>query len=65
MVSHSIFWISYFACTETMASTGARKSEMVTAGLWQGTECISQADLVWVIDEKMVYDPTHQQMISR
>ena len=37
VVSDSLFWISYFACTETMASTGSRKSaaEMVTAGLWR------------------------------
>ena len=62
VVSDSIFWISYFACTETMASTGSRKSEMVTAGLWRGTECVSRASLVWFIDGQMVYDPTRGQM---
>ena len=51
IVAHTVFWVSYFACCETMASTGSRKSEMVTstAGLWRGTECLSRASLVWVI----------------
>ena len=64
IVAHTIFWVSYFACCETMASTGSRKSEMVTAGLWRGTECLSRASLVWVIAGVPVHCPTRAQLDS-
>ena len=61
-IAYDIFWLSYFAMIETMASTGSRKSEMAVEGLWKAACHLSRGSLLWCIAGVEVRSPTPQQL---
>ena len=63
-ISVSLFWVSYFAIIETMASSGSRKSEMAVEGLWNKARHLSRGSIVWHINGQMVTSPTAAQLAS-
>jgi hypothetical protein len=62
VIADTIFWISYFAMIETMASTGSRKSEMAVEGLWSAACHLSRGSLLWVIEGVQTRSPTLDQL---
>ena len=64
IISVSLFWVSYFAIIETMASSGSRKSEMMVEGLWSKAWHLSQGSIIWHINGQMVTSPTAAQLAS-
>ena len=62
----SLFWISYFATIETMASSGSRKSQIRNGGggaVEQGAAPLT-CSIVWHINGQMVTSPTAVQLAS-